>query len=826
MDFQSTEQGEIVIEGASQNNLKSITVRIPKHKITVITGVSGSGKSSLAYDTLFSEGERRYFSTLSLYARTFIKQLQRPEVKSIKGITPSISIEQKIITTNPRSTVGSISEAYDYLRLLFSKVAEPECPVCGAPIKKATPKEMVEFLFDKFKDEKIRILSPVVIGRKGEFKRILDDFYRKGFLRARVDGEYFELSEKIELSRNRHHNVSILVDTVRVNEKNKKRLHSSILKALEIKENFFSIELKGDEKIYSTKLFCPVCGVSLPEPEPRLFSYNSPYGWCKECKGFGEVDGRVCEACGGKRLNEKALSFKLNGEDIGYYALLPIEKLFLRVKNLNFYGQKKDIAKPIIDEFLSILSSMVKLSLGYLNLFRASSTLSGGESQRVRLSSQIGSKLTGVTYILDEPSIGLHIKDHKKLIGVLEEIKERGNTIVVVEHEENTIKASDWIIDLGPAGGDKGGEVLFQGKIEDFLKSSTLTAKYLRGEVRRFKNSTYKKPSSFLEVYGAKKFNLKNISFKLPLGLMVSITGVSGSGKSTLVYEVLYKNYRRFREGKPFFEDSVSYIKGFSRIGGILIVDQKPIGKNPRSTPATYVGLFDEVRRLFSLTRKAKELKFHSGFFSYNLPYGRCRECSGMGYKKVELGILPPSYSKCLKCGGKRYEKEILDVRYRGVNIADVLCMTVSEALEFFKNIPVIEKILRFMEDVGLGYIKLGQSATTLSGGEAQRLKISKELSKKDGENLIYILDEPTTGLHFDDVKKLINSLRMLVEKGNTVIVIEHNPDIIASSDWVIDLGPLGGDKGGYIVGEGTPDELSKLSTPTGEVLREYFNEN
>ncbi len=815
----------ILIEGASQNNLKEIDVKIPKESLTVITGVSGSGKSSLAFDTLFAEGERRYLSTLSLYARQFIKQLERPKVKTIKGISPSISIEQKVITNNPRSTVGSISEAYDYLRLLFSKLSEPVCPTCGAKIKKVSPHEIAEFLIKKYRGEKVKVLAPVIRGRKGEYKKLFEETLTKGYLRALVNGKYYELELPPELDKNQHHNISILVDTILVKENSKKRIVSSINKAFELTENFFSIEINGEESVYSSKLFCPVCGTSLPEPEPRVFSYNSPYGWCKKCKGMGEIDGRVCDECGGKRLNEKALSFKINGKDIGYYSTISIDKLISELENLEFFGNSKKIAEPILSELFLILKTLKKLSLGYLTLFRGSQTLSGGESQRIRLSSQISSKLRGVTYILDEPSIGLHIRDHKRLIEILKKIRDQGNTVVVVEHEENTIKEADWILDLGPEGGEKGGKLLFQGKFEDFLKSNTLTALYLKGEKKAYSISKKKRFKNFIEIYGAKKFNLKNINLRIPLGAFVTIAGVSGSGKSTLVYEVIYKNYKRFRAKKKFLSDSVEKISGFEFIKNMVIVDQKPIGKNPRSIPATYVGVFSEIRKLFSLSKESKKLGFTMSHFSFNLPYGQCPECNGMGYKKIEMGILPPAYSQCFLCKGKRFSGEVLKVNYRGKTIADVLDMTVSEANEFFKNIAEIKNTLKFMESIGLGYIKLGQPAPTLSGGESQRLKIAKELAKGKGENTVYILDEPTTGLHFNEIKKLINCLKKLVSYGNSVIVIEHNPEFIASSEWVIELGPEGGDDGGYIIGEGEPVVVSKLSTPTGEVLRSFLNE-
>ncbi len=817
----------LLIKGASQNNLKNVSLKIPKNKFIVITGVSGSGKSSLAYDTIFSEGERRYLSTLSLYSRQFLKQMERADVESIEGLSPTISVEQKTIAPNPRSTVGSVSEIYDYLRLLFAKAGDVYCPQCGSKINRVSKKELFDFILRNYRGEKLRVLSPVVVGRKGEFGKLFEKLIKDGFTRVKVDGEWYELDEIEKLDKNYEHSISVLVDSVKVNDEKLERVRRALEIATELSENRVSIEYKGREEIFTTEYFCSKCGISIKAPEPRDFSYNSPYGYCKACKGLGvKIEGHgerfkitgICPVCNGARLNKNSLSVKINGKDIAYYSRIPIKRLKEELLSLKFEGKRRIIAEKILSELKLKLDIMERLSLDYLSLFRPLYSLSGGEAQRIRLASQLGLELRGVIYVLDEPSIGLHPCDHKKLLDVLIELKKKGNTIIVVEHDEETIRTADYVIDMGPAGGDKGGKVLFSGSFKSFILSDTLTASYLKREKLPYHKRKRKRGKNWIKIFGARANNLKNINVKIPLGVMVAITGVSGSGKSSLIFDVLYKNYLRSKRGGAFKDCDL--IIGFENFKRMLVVDQSPIGKNIRSTPATYSGVFDEIRKLFSMLPEAKVRGYDSSFFSYNVSHGRCSKCDGRGLLKIELGLLPPVYVKCDECNGRRFSEEILSIKYKGKNIYEILELTVDEALEHFEKIPQVRGKLKFLSDIGMGYIKLGQPTPKLSGGESQRIKLTRELGKKSNEKTVYLLDEPSVGLHFDDIKKLLKTLRPFTDRGDTVIIIEHNQDIIYSADYIIDLGPEGGDGGGYLIAEGTPEEI--IVNKKSKTLKNY----
>ncbi len=823
----------LVIGKASQNNLKSINLKIPRRKFTVITGVSGSGKSSLAFDTIYAEGERRYLSTLSLYARQFLKQLEKADVETIKGLSPTIAVEQKTIAPNPRSTVGSVSEVYDYLRLLFARAADMYCPVCGDKINKVSVSELIDNIFEKYKGKKVRILSPLIIGRKGEFRALFEDLRKKGWTRVKIDNEWDEIDREIKLEKNKEHSISVLIDSVKITEQKKDRIIEGINFAVELSEKSVIIEIDGKEEFFSTEYFCPKCGLSFKELEPRNFSYNSPYGYCKRCKGLGVIfkdtgngteEKEVCPVCKGKRLNKDVLNVKINNKDISYYAMISIKRLLKELSEIKFEGRKKRIAEKILDELLERLKILDDISLGYLSLFRPVYSLSGGEAQRIRLASQLSAKLKGIIYILDEPSIGLHPVDHKKLLKILKRIKEYGNTIIVVEHDEDTINSADYIVDLGPGGGENGGRVMFSGEYEKFLKSNTITAKYLRKEKLSYIKTKRKKPKAWIKIKNGYKYNLKNIDLSIPLGVLTVITGVSGSGKSTLLFDVLKKGVNMKKRGKLKKGIGVDDIIGIENISRIIEVDQSPIGKNVRSTPATYSGIFDEIRKLYSLLPESRAKGFDSSFFSYNVSKGKCFKCEGKGIIKVELGLLPPVYLKCEECNGKRYGEEVLKIKFKGKNIAEVLDMTVAEAVEHFKNIPDIRTKLSFLKNIGMDYIKLGQPTPNLSGGEAQRIKLAKELGKKGKKNTLYLLDEPTVGLHFDDIRKLIKSLKTFVDRGDSVIIIEHNPDIIYSADYIIDLGPEGGEEGGYVIAQGTPEQIMKSKkSKTAEILRQMF---
>ena len=829
----------IKVRGASQHNLKKIDVSLPRNKFIVITGPSGSGKSSLAFDTLYAEGQRRYIECLSTYARQFIEQLERPDVELVEGLSPSISIDQKTISYNPRSTVGTMTEIYDYLRLLFSKVGIPHCPRCNRIVESQTSEEILKKILTEYKNQKIKIFSPVIRGRKGEYHTLLERMRKKGFLRARIDGTLRELEEPIRLEKTKKHNIEILIDEIIISSGEERRLKEAIDYSLQLADgNLLIIDSYGNERLFSQKLFCPYCEISLPQLEPRNFSFNSPYGACPVCNGLGfevvynewgeiELTDKVCSACKGQRLKPESLAVKIGGKNIYEWCSLPAGRLLKEISALEFSSSKKIIAEKILKEIRSRLEIMNELGLSYLDLNRPVTTLAGGEAQRVRLATQIGSKLRGVMYVLDEPTIGLHQRDNRRLISILKGIRDLGNTVIVVEHDEQTIRSADFILDLGPGGGEQGGYKVAEGSLEEILKHSnrSLTASYLKGEKYIPIPVLRRKPKAWLIIKGAREHNLKNIDVKIPLGVMVCVTGVSGSGKSTLVYDILYKALAKILYRAKQTPGEHDEIIGLENIDKVISIDQKPIGRTPRSNPATYTGLFTHLRALFSRVPEARMRGYKPGRFSFNVKGGRCEECKGAGVKKIEMHFLPDVFVTCPRCQGKRYNKETLAILYKGKNISDYLSMTVDEAYEYLKNVPILKEKLLTLKKVGLGYIKLGQPAPTLSGGEAQRIKLTKELSRKGTGKTLYILDEPTTGLHFDDVKKLLELLSELVDRGNTVIIIEHNLDVIKYCDYIIDLGPEGGEEGGKIVAEGTPEQVAKCKNSyTGQFLERVLN--
>jgi len=926
----------IFIKGAREHNLKNIDVRIPRNKLVVITGLSGSGKSSLAFDTIYAEGQRRYVESLSSYARQFLEQLQKPDVEYIEGLSPSISIEQRTAGGNPRSTVGTQTEIYDYLRLLFARIGVPHCPKCAREIKQQSSQEVIEQVLTLPRETKIMILAPVVKGRKGEYKELFRQVQKDGFIRVRVDGKTYEVEQPISLDKKKKHTIEIVVDRLKLSPASKKRIADSIETALKVGNGTMIISVdksvKGkNEILFSEKYACLKCGISFEELAPRMFSFNSPYGACSTCSGLGtrmkidpdlvlpdkdkplieaisgwrrggrgiilyyrrllralarnydfDVDtpfrklkpeikkivmygeesddyyafeGVVpnlerrfhttdsdfvkeqinkfmsvlpCPVCNGKRLKKESLAVTIKGKNIIDITDLSIKALKVFFDTMELTEREKLIGYQIFKEIKSRLQFMLNVGLDYLTLDRKSSTLSGGEAQRIRLATQIGAGLVGVLYILDEPSIGLHQKDNRKLLGTLCALRDLGNTLVVVEHDEATIRSADYIVDLGPGAGESGGNIVAGGRLKDILDcEDSLTGKYLRGNLTIPVPAVRKKPGKekFLIIKGAKEHNLKNIDVKIPLGLFNCITGVSGSGKSTLIDEILYralaKKFYRSKE-KPGRYDK---ILGTELIDKVIVVDQSPIGRTPRSNPATYTGVFTPVRELFSKVLESRARGYKIGRFSFNVKGGRCEACMGDGIKKIEMHFLPDVYVKCEICKGKRFNEQTLEVKYKGFSISDVLEMSVDKALDLFINIPNIKSKLQTLHDVGLGYIKLGQSATTLSGGEAQRIKLSTELSKRSTGKTLYILDEPTTGLHFADVDKLLNVLHRLVDTGNTILVIEHNLDVIKSADYIIDLGPEGGDSGGRIVACGDPEEIAKVKKSyTGQYLKRMLN--
>ena len=809
--------------------------------MTVLTGLSGSGKSSVAFDIIYAEGQRRYVESLSVYARNFMEQLKKPDVDSISGLSPAIAIDQRTTTTSPRSTVGTVTEVYDYLRLLFTKVGQPLCPEHQIPVSSQKPEQIVEDILSLPKGAPFYLLAPMVIDSKGEFLAEFHQWARKGFVRAKVDGKWIELSEAKKLSKHHRHNIDLLVDRLKAEDKWRSRLTESVNLALSMSQGTIRVERpdKKESKLYSIHQACPECGYSFPELDSRLFSFNNPRGACTECEGLGEIeyyedsnaneeDGEevyffeTCQACQGQRLKPHALNVVINGKNISQYAQLSVDRLLKELEALKLKPRDAFIAEKIIKQMTSRLEYIQRVGAHYLSLDRPTKTLSGGEMQRIRLASQVGSSLVGVLYVLDEPSIGLHPRDHQRLLDIMKEVRDRGNTVLVVEHDEDTIRNADYVIDLGPGAGSQGGEVMAQGTPSQIAKASkSLTGQYLsrkkKVEVpkqRRQGNGT------FLEIKGARGNNLKNVNLSIPLGTLCGITGVSGSGKSTLIIDTLYRElakefYDSKKQPAPF-----KSICGVKHLNKVVDINQKPIGRTPRSCPATYVDVLPLIRNLYAQLPESKIRGYRPGHFSFNVKGGRCEPCQGNGQIKIEMHFMPDVFVECDYCRGMRYNPEILNLRFKEKSIADVLKMTVSEATEFFQNHSAIHRKLKTLKQVGLEYITLGQNSTTLSGGEAQRVKLSKELSKRSTGRTLYILDEPTTGLHFEDVKKLIELLLKLVDGGNTVIVIEHNLDVIKSCDHVVDLGPDGGDKGGLIVANGTPETIVKNSRSlTGKFL-------
>ncbi len=825
---------QIRVKKAAQHNLKRIDVDLPRNKLIVVTGPSGSGKSSLAFDTLYAEGQRRYIECLSAYARQYIEQMEKPEIESIEGLSPAISIDQKTISSNPRSTVGTVTEIYDLMRLLYARVGTPHCPECGRPVSTQTPEQIVRRVLDTLAGEKVRILAPVVRGRKGEYSRLLEKYLKKGYLRFRLDGEFRELGKAVRLAKTKKHSIEVLVDEVDVHERNTARVRESVEKALEMSgADVLVLRETGQEALFSLKLLCPACQVSLPELEPRSFSFNSPYGACPRCHGLGyettlnewgevELTDEVCPACQGARLKTISLSVRIGGRNISELSALPIDRLIAEMSGFKFDRAAEAVASKIRKELLTRLEIMVELGMPYLQLGRTTLSLSGGEAQRVRLAAQVGARLRGVLYVLDEPTVGLHQRDNGRLIRLLREIRDEGNTVVVVEHDEQTIRAADHILDLGPAAGEEGGYKVAEGTLDEILASAdSLTSQYLRHAKCIPVPACRRVPKGWLTIVKASEHNLKDLDVKIPLGAMTSVTGVSGSGKSTLVYDILYKTLLNLLHHGKQKAGSHRTILGIDQIDKVIAVDQKPIGRTPRSNPATYTGLLTPLRELFARTQEARTRGYSPSRFSFNLAGGRCEECEGAGAKKIEMHFLPDVLVTCDRCGGKRYNKETLAVMYKGRNIADYLAMTVDESYEFLKAHPMLKRKLSALRSVGLGYIRLGQPAPTLSGGEAQRIKLTKELGRRNTGRTLFLLDEPTTGLHFDDVRKLLELLAELVNRGNTVVVIEHNLDVIKYSDHVIDLGPEGGEDGGRVVAEGTPEDVAAASgSHTGRFLR------
>lgn len=885
---------QITVKGARENNLQNVSLTIPKNKFIVFTGVSGSGKSSMAFDTLFAEGQRRYIESLSSYARQFLGNLKRPEVDLIEGLSPSIAINQKAISHNPRSTVGTVTEVYDYLRLLFARIGHPHCPQCGREVSPQTSKQIVNQIFDAAAafitptqfSYRFLILSPVVTNKAGDFRGLMENLRRQGYKQVRVDNHLVGLYSDIGIAKTNKHTIEALVDRLSLSRENLKhpesvrdRLTDAVESALKLSNGLVVIAKVNDpgfdfpenpadltDTLYSENYACPTCLISMPPLEPRLFSFNSPQGACPECHGLGfkyqfdksaippwkikylerkitenvsdtfkdELDKYLikedCPKCSGSRLCPEALSVNIDGKNIYQISQLPISSLYFWAKNLPSLlqsDQEIEILKPINNEISSRLEFLLAVGLDYLSLSREAGTLSSGESQRIRLASQIGTGLTGVLYILDEPTIGLHSRDNTRLIGTLMKLKGLGNTVVVVEHDEEVIRSGDHIVDFGPYAGKKGGQIVAQGSLDDILKSKTsLTGQYLSGKLKINSNhQLVTRNCQLLTLIGCRQWNLKNITVSLPLNKLICVTGVSGSGKSTLVHDTLFGGLRKKILGSYFgtigdFKD----ITGFEKVSDVLLVDQSPIGRTPRSNPATYTKIFDDIRHLLSQTTEAKLRGFGPGRFSFNVKGGRCEACEGQGQIKIEMQFLPDIYVTCDECRGTRFKDETLEVEYKGKNIAQILKLTFDEAAGYFANIPSLSRKIATIQEVGLGYLELGQSSNTLSGGESQRLKVSRELVKRFNGRTLYIMDEPTTGLHFYDIDRLIKVLRRLVDMGNTVVVIEHNLDVIKNADWIVDLGPEGGDKGGYLVGQGTVADIVKTKgSYTGQYLKKHL---
>lgn len=843
------EKGKIKIVGAKEHNLKSVSIDIPKEKLVVITGPSGSGKSSLALDTLYAEGQRRYVESLSSYARQFLGVAKRPDVERIDGLCPAIAIDQKTVGYNPRSTVGTITEIYDYLRVLFARVGTPHCPSCGDIIRAESPERITKMLLQKFEKQMITIAAPIAVQKKGEFKNELTKFFEQGFHRFVIDGTDYRFKDLVEiealkLAKNNKHNISVLIDKLEVAPSESTRLQEAIEKAFTLNGGLCSIiDHNKKEQMYSSKRICLGCVKSFPELEPRIFSFNSPLGACTNCHGLGftyeygstspEEEGsksyymhfdrreQACTYCNGKRLKDEALAVKIAEKNIYDFCSMSIDKLLNLCKNLELYNENKEIAEPLLREIVSRLTFLNNVGLSYLTLSRTARTLSGGEGQRIRLATQIGSALSGVLYILDEPSIGLHQRDNDRLINTLKLLRDQGNTVVVVEHDMDTIKEADYLVDMGPAAGILGGTVTAHGTPAQLAKDpNSLTGAFLAGKRTIHMPLNRRKPTGFLTLKGAHANNLKNVDAQFPLGVFSAVSGVSGSGKSSLVMQTLAPALRQHFASGYAIGSNFEEIEGLDQIKNVVMVDQSPIGRTPRSNPATYLGIFDEIRNLYASLPESNARGYACGRFSFNVAEGRCFECSGDGTIKVSMHFLEDVYVICKTCNGQRYNKQTLEIRYRGKNIADVLNMSVLEAQEFFQTFPRIKKRLDLLCEVGLDYIKLGQSSTTFSGGEAQRIKLVNELAKRD-RNTMYILDEPTTGLHSADVEKLLLVLQKLVDRGNTVMVIEHNLDVLKSVDYVIDVGPEGGDQGGYIVAHGTPEQVAKCKESiTGKYLK------
>lgn len=867
-------EDKIIVRGARTHNLKNITVEMPRNKMIVFTGLSGSGKSSLAFDTIFAEGQRRYVESLSSYARQFLHQMQKPDVDEIIGLSPAISIDQKSRSNNPRSTVATITEIYDYLRILYARIGRPHCLVCGTEIKKLSNEEIKTFVLEKIeekaksqpKDKRINlpiyaeIFSPIVRGRKGEYYQLLYDLLGRGYTEVLVDGERKKLREQIVLTKTKQHNISVLVDSISINEfledpkTADERLSEGIEKAIHESEGLLVVRFRDmskenptsrkasqgstsvdvEEFLMSAKWACPKDGFSFPEIEPRLFSFNSPYGACPECNGLGTkflFGSTPCPRCKGARLREEALHVMVGGKNIVDLTKMSIKDSDEFFKKLKLTIREKNISKVVTKEIESRLDFMLNVGIEYLSLDRRAHTLSGGEAQRIRLASQLGSGLVGALYVLDEPTIGLHARDNDRLIQTLLNLRDLGNTILVVEHDEDTIYSADYLIDIGPGAGIHGGKVVVSDYLDDLLtakknESKSVTLSYLRGETR-IETPEIRRTSEkgALQIRAGKVFNIKHMNVDIPLGRLITVTGVSGSGKSSFIYEILYKNLqarldRKYRSAQTFNAQSFA---GSEYLGRAVLIDQSAIGRTPRSNPATYTGAFTFIRELFAESTEARARGWKANRFSFNVKGGRCETCQGNGVIEVEMHFLPTVYVPCDVCQGKRFMKETLEVKYKKKNIYDILEMTVEEALNFYEDIPSVYDRLKSLNDVGLGYLKLGQSATTLSGGEAQRVKIASELYRPHFQKTIYILDEPTIGLHYEDVKKLIEILQKLVDKGNTVVVIEHNLDLIKSSDYILDIGPNGGEGGGQLVAKGTPEEIANTDTHTGVYLRKLL---